>query len=470
MGVPRSSGCMLCVQRRVKCDERLPGCVKCETYGRPCPGYDRGFKFVAGKPYRSRRHLGPKSGQQRVEDKTHVAGINSGRANQAIQQSLIQRGTSWSLKSTDLNMMQSLDTLIVDVSQPFPASSTYTTSRWFTYLPAIYGRNRTLDSSIRCFVAHHIGMMTGNQQAIMYSRSTYVEALNRLQRSLCNPTESLSSEILCAVLLQCLYELFANAHDSNSWIKHAKGLSQLVSARGCGRYQTVFDHTLLKASRGLIVMQSLFTKEKCFLASDDWYSVMRQQFDSALPADLHAQVEELFALYTTIPCFIHQFFDIRQADPEDLDIQLKAFDLLTDALSMQNKLMVWYDRFSRTAPPPTEALSSMGDVLFPTVYSFSDVDTATIFTAYYSYMVIIHAILGVCHFPGEHAAMVVYFRDQICKSVEFNAQGILGPSRLGFPLLVVNEFADPATKVWVQGWLQRLSTNYKVMLPRNYER
>lgn len=36
-------------------------------------------------------------------------------------------------------------------------------------------------------------------------------------------------------------------------MKHAKGLSQLVNIRGPDRYNNVFDITLLKASRGLIV-------------------------------------------------------------------------------------------------------------------------------------------------------------------------------------------------------------------------
>ncbi|KAE8352183.1 C6 zinc finger domain protein [Aspergillus coremiiformis] len=467
MGVSRSTGCLLCVPRRVKCDERRPGCAKCETYGRPCPGYDRGFKFVTGKPYRSRRPPGLKTGKQKAVDDTHIVGINSG---EEIQVSFTQRGSTWSLKSPGLNVMQSLDILIDDVCQPFPASSTYTTSRWFTFLPAIYGRNKTLDTSIRCFVAHHIGMMTENKQAAMYAKSTYVEALNRLQRSLYNATESLSSDILCVVLLQCLYELFANAHDSSSWMKHANGISRLVILRGCNGYQTVFDHTLLKASRGLILLHSIFSGEKCFLASSGWHSVMRKQFDSILPADLHVQAEELFALYTPLPSFIHQFSEIRQAGPENGTTQQRASELLNEALKMQNKLVEWYDRFSHTAPLPTQVLSSTGDILYPVVYSFSDVDIAAIFSAYYSYMVIIHAILGLCRYTGEHLAMVQYFRDQICMSVEFNAQGILGPYRLGFPLLVANEFADPVTKIWIQGWLERLSKNYKVMLPQNYER
>ncbi|PIG85858.1 C6 finger domain protein, partial [Aspergillus arachidicola] len=207
---------------------------------------------------------------------------------------------------------------------------------------------------------------------------------------------------------------------------------------------------LLCVQRRVKIMHSLFSKEKCFLASSDWQSVMKQQFDSTFPAIIYAQVEELFALYTTIPYFIHQFFDLRQADPTHETTQSKASKLLSEALDMQDKLFTWYDKFSHTAALPTEILSSIGDTLYPIVYSFTDVDTATIFAAYYSYMVIIHAILGACRYPGEHADMVVYYRDQICMSVEFNAQGMLGPSRLGFPLLVVNEFADPPTKLWVQ--------------------
>ncbi|CAP94812.1 Pc18g05880 [Penicillium rubens Wisconsin 54-1255] len=37
VGVPRSNGCLLCVKRRIKCDQRLPGCVKCDKYGQAYP-------------------------------------------------------------------------------------------------------------------------------------------------------------------------------------------------------------------------------------------------------------------------------------------------------------------------------------------------------------------------------------------------------------------------------------------------
>ena len=35
----RSGGCFSCRKMKVKCDERRPGCHRCEKAGRPCPGY-----------------------------------------------------------------------------------------------------------------------------------------------------------------------------------------------------------------------------------------------------------------------------------------------------------------------------------------------------------------------------------------------------------------------------------------------
>ncbi|SMR56775.1 unnamed protein product [Zymoseptoria tritici ST99CH_1E4] len=38
--------CDRCRERRVKCDKRLPACLRCEKLGKPCPGYDKKRKFV----------------------------------------------------------------------------------------------------------------------------------------------------------------------------------------------------------------------------------------------------------------------------------------------------------------------------------------------------------------------------------------------------------------------------------------
>ncbi|KAK1143260.1 hypothetical protein N8T08_006786 [Aspergillus melleus] len=55
-GVPYSTGCSLCLARRVKCDEATPSCTQCLKYGRPCPGYTRTFRFQDEGPRLERRH------------------------------------------------------------------------------------------------------------------------------------------------------------------------------------------------------------------------------------------------------------------------------------------------------------------------------------------------------------------------------------------------------------------------------
>lgn len=104
-------------------------------------------------------------------------------------------------------MAQSLQNLIDDLSWPHSTTSAYAAARWLRFLPEVYGRNQTLDATVRCFVAHHIGGMTQNVQAVRYARSAYVEALMALQRALGDPVQSVRPEVLCAVLVSCTYEV-----------------------------------------------------------------------------------------------------------------------------------------------------------------------------------------------------------------------------------------------------------------------
>ncbi|PYH48784.1 Zn(II)2Cys6 transcription factor [Aspergillus saccharolyticus JOP 1030-1] len=462
--VARSKGCALCVHRRVKCDQRQPGCAKCETYGEPCPGYAPRFKFVAGKPYRSQRRPKPGSSQ----DGSAPESVAVVRSQSPRQQQPNQRGSCLSLASADVHMSQCLEILTQELSKPFSASSAHVTSCWFRVLPTVYGRNRTLDLTIKSFAAHHLGNMTSDPQAVHYARQLYVESLYRLRASLNSSRECYSSEVFCAVLLLCLYELFTNVHDADAWMKHAKGLSQLVELRGATRYHTALDHVLLKASRGLVVMYSLFSGQSCFLSSEEWHAVMKQHPNIGLGAEFADLIEQFFAYFTFAPGLVHELYSLRDADHGEPKIVAKAGELLVRTLTMKSKLCAWFVGFSKVVPVPHETRSFPADLCYPVVLEYADENSASIYCAYYSYMVIIHEILRVCGYPGEHAAAVVYFRDQICKSVEYNARGLLGPYRMGFPLRVAYEVADPSTKAWIEGRLEILSKVYAAVRPENF--
>lgn len=222
VGVPRSRGCALCVKRRVKvgllqldryaeltprqCDERLPGCAKCETYGKLCPGYDRGFKFVTGKPYRERRgQINPINVDTRSGEAKSAGPANSGSGTSHMAS--VQKKTPMTLVSVDLNMCQSLGALVNDFAQSGFGNQRHVVAQWFGFLPSVYGQSPVLDATIKTFVAHHFGRTTQNQKMVMYARSSYGEALQRLRKSLATPSECLSSHVFCTVVLLCLYEV-----------------------------------------------------------------------------------------------------------------------------------------------------------------------------------------------------------------------------------------------------------------------
>ncbi len=88
VGVPRSKGCRICVQRRVKvcllstadtltfrvsdcfqCDQTRPVCLRCKKGNRPCPGYDVDMKFQDEGP-KLRKHFQEVASKKAAEDGT----------------------------------------------------------------------------------------------------------------------------------------------------------------------------------------------------------------------------------------------------------------------------------------------------------------------------------------------------------------------------------------------------------------
>lgn len=213
----------------------------------------------------------------------------------------------------------------------------------------------------------------------------------------------------------------------------------------------------------------MFSGEECFLASKEWHQMMAKQHSSHVPADLHNSIEEFFAYFTYIPSFVHKFYSLKGADLSSPEAQQTISATLSQALDMRGKLAVWYEQFTHIAPPPTETLSQSDDIVYPVILTYSDIVHSTIYCGYFSYMAIIHEVLKTLVYPGQHEAMVVYFRDQICKSVEYTGAGFLGPYRLGFPMRVAYEVGDAVTRSWILTRLDQFSKIYAALSSDHYK-
>lgn len=213
----------------------------------------------------------------------------------------------------------------------------------------------------------------------------------------------------------------------------------------------------------------MFSGEQCFLASEEWHHMMQQQYTADLPTDLHNSIEQFFAFFTYAPSLVHKFYSLKEADMSTPEAQQTVSATLTQALDMQSKLAVWYEQYSVIAPPPVEIPSSTDDELYPSILVYEEMIHATIYCGYYAYMAIIHEALRTFGYPGPHASMVVYFCDQICKSVEYSGVGVLGPFRLGFPLRVAYEVSDRPVRSWILTRLEGFSKTYAAAQPKNFE-
>lgn len=255
VGVPRSTGCRLCVKRRVRCDEGRPACHNCVRYGAECPGYARPLKFVAGKHNVKRDSAG-----------TAAAATTASRPQSASPPAQILPGSKTAITPLVEDLISKRNE--VEMSHFLPL---------FHGLPGRIGAKFTLDSAVFAFAAHLRGKETGDGAVLESARASYVKSLSALQAALNHPVEWKSSETLCSAMLLCLYEVhtpaaltvlpsdhlrlteaknrqsFAGTTSPDSWMRHASGVGKLMQARGAEAHNNEWDTSMVLAFRGLMV-------------------------------------------------------------------------------------------------------------------------------------------------------------------------------------------------------------------------
>lgn len=103
--------------------------------------------------------------------------------------------------------LQLISTLVDNLPKSGSTSDILVIARWLSFLPSRFGKSKALDAAMTCFTTQQIGTACDDQQMLRYGRSSYVQALVQLQRSLNNPVEAVKSETQCAAMLLCVYEV-----------------------------------------------------------------------------------------------------------------------------------------------------------------------------------------------------------------------------------------------------------------------
>lgn len=237
VGVPRSKGCQTCISRRTKCDEARPACGNCIKYGSCCPGYDRGFKFVAIK-HNVRRPRGRRQPQQQshsspavyvrrphpssgaasqgsrqttgVDDggdhqQRHVPGPHAVTALEKIQSAVARKQTV--PPAPRHNTAQYVGTLLETLQRVSPQDESFATGTWIGGAAGRLSDARVLETAVYGFTQHLLGKLNRDDQAIAHARTLYGSSLKLLQQSLNHPEKWKMPETLGASLTLCFYEV-----------------------------------------------------------------------------------------------------------------------------------------------------------------------------------------------------------------------------------------------------------------------
>ncbi|KAM3070104.1 hypothetical protein ACMFMG_003862 [Clarireedia jacksonii] len=255
-----SRGCFLCRSRRVKCDEKKPGCGNCQRLKRECPGYRPIFDVI---------HRNETKSAERRTGSMSVATFPTSR-DRSLQRTApghlrsrsvpdIRQHYSWKPRQNSWPAAQTLVEAIEDGRQsinPPPTAALEERAVCFFlanyvliphgpircgFLGFLLPMMRIAPSTILSDALTAVALATfGNQpNAKMVkpkAEQAYAKALRQTTTAIANSRQALEDSTLAAVLLLGLFEtvthsLVKQGEGWNSWNSHVSGATALLKIR-----------------------------------------------------------------------------------------------------------------------------------------------------------------------------------------------------------------------------------------------
>lgn len=215
------------------------------------------------------------------------------------------------------------------------------------------------------------------------------------------------------------------------------------------------------------ITYSLFTLQDCFLTREEWREVLRLR-DKGPVGDA---IETFWLYFSQCPAIVRQAHRLRakRLNNEPID-RTEIIDVSQQAETLHIRFLHWYRTIIGFLPLPEETPSQGPNALCPTTYKFPSVWIGSLFMGCWTSLLILQAILGECNFREEFAESNQELLEKVLKSVDYTAQGMMGPYRVGYALRIAVEFADPPTRKRIIDFLGRISSSFAAITPRNSAR
>ncbi|KAJ5661928.1 uncharacterized protein N7477_009544 [Penicillium maclennaniae] len=358
VGVPHSTGCALCRERHIKCDEAVPECTQCQRYGKSCPGYRRTFRFQDEGPNLERRHRsttrrkprqvsrGPStsrtaksaSAPASTQAKPVKRPEHSDAASAAdiVRENAIALMRRHSTVALDENLSPSLVRKSFQAAQPqlfldfisasFPTLYFHNRFRagsdpgFAEFIVMNFGADAYLDSAICCLSSVYLAHLTQDPVLLQTSRRLYGLSLSEVVRALSKPQHAMSDNMLCTAMMLSVYEMYAQT-SPEAWVVHSDAVRRLMVSRGPQAHRTGFGRSCWIAFRGFHIATAVYQGKPCFLDGEEWqsYSEYIMSEDCQKPGEWSAYAvisDKVFMEIARCPRYISESRELLSSETE----------------------------------------------------------------------------------------------------------------------------------------------------------
>ncbi|KAK4062584.1 transcriptional regulator family: Fungal Specific TF [Trichoderma aggressivum f. europaeum] len=477
VGVPRSSGCQLCRQRRVKCDEARPECGNCRKYGTGCPGYERAIKFVSGK------HTIRSKGSRPLQTSNQkTTGAASSEASPSTTSTLSAAattpesigggggtsGTTAAAAVVATSLVASLQPnralfigTLMDMAQTRLASKDVSTFLGFFGRLKFdeFGTAAALDGAICSLSLHLMGKELADDSLVARSRTVYGWSLGALQVTLRHPTKWKTSETFCSAVLLCFFELFAGTSSPETWLQHAQGIATLMEQRGPAAHAQGNDAAILFSFRGIL---------------PEWRKVIydgpgQSIYAPEAPGFSMQVVNSFFVCLADMPEVMWWGYPVRQALLAGRRVSPKRIQRVAEvAAANHERFAAWYEDFKKLGVELKEVPSKDPSSPYQVVLEHPVGWLGSMHMGYWASMLVLQELLIQCEWPVDYRDSQKELVQNILRSIESVGSGIMGPFRLGYSIRIVYEFVSVETQRWIISLLDKFSKRYAATDKNSY--
>ncbi|KAL4804467.1 hypothetical protein BDV18DRAFT_162230 [Aspergillus unguis] len=326
VGVPHSTGCSRCRERRIKCDQATPECSQCRRYGRPCPGYRRTYRFQDEGPGLERRHL---SSSSRSRPSPPDSESSASEAARMVHQNALDMMRQYASMGQDYVNTGSPTHILLErqhiqcfadfIRTAFPTMYYYNRFRatdrldFPSYVIRDIGSHTFQDAAVACLSSVYLAYLSQDSALLNTSWQMYAQSLQEVARAV-QTRDAMSDAMLSTMMMLSIYEMYAQTR-SDAWVIHADGVRRLMVSRGARTHSQGMARSCYIAYRGFLVATAVYKGKPCFLDGEEWQCLSHQvaiedsQKPTEWPSSIHP-AELVFMEIVKCPRYLSEALEL----------------------------------------------------------------------------------------------------------------------------------------------------------------